>query len=149
MSSDDRSLHFPQGQTPTVIGKYTSQRAIECDRPEPQTAEQLRARDKAARRDRKEQSSAARDENFKMRVFWITFAALVVIDYLYLPAILPNTSLSWWGHTALVVFATFFCVILLKQLRLLRTLRRIVSASAILAIALGAFVLVDYFSRTY
>ena len=143
MSSDNNGFHYPERKTPQVISTYSRPEEGHDQHEGLSQDEILRRSDKACQKKRREQIAAGRDEKFKMKVFWVVLATLVVCDYLYLPILAPGLQLPWWGHTAIVVPVTFLVVVLTMQLRLIRPLRRIITFVVFVALGLGVFLWLD------
>jgi hypothetical protein len=143
LPTNDGTLHSWPRKTPQVTSTYSragDEAEEHCDRSPDQ---QLKARDEIYRKNRRRQIATTRDEKFKMKVFWVVLAALIVGDYLYLPRLMPDVQLAWWEHTAIVVPLTFVCIVLIMKLRLLRPLRWLVTSVVLLALGLGALVWLD------
>lgn len=133
----------PSRRRPKITSKYTSEKVTADPIADLPPAEAIELQDRAARKARRENTAHTRDERFKMKVFWSTLALLTILDYLYLPVYLPDLRLPWWGHTALVVPTTFICVILIIKLRLLRSMRRVMTGIAIFLFLLGVLAVLD------
>ena len=149
MSSDRADLRFPARRELEQIGSYTSEREKTREPVDFSEPEVVKAHDKANRKTHAECKATARDEKFKMKVFWATLTVLIVTDYLYLPVVMPEADWPWFGHAAIVVSATFLIVILVSELRILRTLRRVVTTVVGLAAILALCVLLDFMPHAY
>jgi hypothetical protein len=149
VASDPADLHYPASREMAQIGSYTSEREKARDPVDVSAPEVVKAHDKARRKTNSEFKADSRDQKFKTKVFWAALTVLTIADYLYLPVVMPDLQLPWFGHAAMVVSATFLCVILVTRLHILRTLRRVVTTVVVIAVLLGVCALLGLLPHAY